>query len=116
MKVNRAPAAGESRTCPHCKATILKSSATCPLCHHSLRFVSIGTEPRPRPAACPLLIEGTLKHPGDGEALEYSVLVEVRSESGKLLSRQIIGVGAVGQAEQRIFSLRVEVSPAGLPH
>jgi hypothetical protein len=115
MKVGR-PTAGESRICPHCKATILKSSASCPICRHNLRFVSIGAEPHPRPAACPLLIEGTLKHPGEGEALEYSVLVEVRSESGKLLSRQIIGVGAIGQTEQRVFSLRVEVSPAGFSH
>ena len=115
MKAGR-PAAGESRICPHCKATILKSSAACPICHHNLRFVSVGAEPRARPTACPLLVEGTLDHPGEGEPLEYSVLVEVRNESGKLLSRQIIGVGAVEQMEKRVFSLRVEVSPAGFSH
>ena len=64
--------------------------------------------------ACPLLIEGTLKHPGEGEALEYSVVVEVRNNSGKLLPCQI--VGAIDLTEQRVFSLRVEVSPAGFPH
>ena len=53
--------------------------------------------------ACPLLIEGTLKHPGEGEALEYSVVVEARNNSGKLLPRQIVGVGAIDQTEQRVF-------------
>jgi len=115
MKVLHSPA-GESRICPHCKATILKSAASCPLCRHSLRFVSVGAEPRSRPTACPLLIDGTLKHPGSGEALEYTVVVEVRGEGGKLLSRQIVGVGAIDRAQERVFSLRVEVSPAGLSH
>lgn len=113
---NRAPAAGGSRVCPHCKATILKSSASCPICRHNLRFVSIGAQSSARPTACPLLVEGTLTHPGYGEALEYSVVVEVCGESGKMLSRQVVGVGAIDQTERRVFMLRVEVSPAGLSH
>lgn len=116
MKFNSASAAGESRVCPHCKATILKSAASCPLCRHNLRLVSFGTEPRVIPTACPLLVEGTLEHPGEGEAIEYSLFVEIRSENGKLLSREIIGVGALGRTERRVFSLRVEVSPAGVSH
>lgn len=116
MKVNRVSAAGESRVCPHCKATILKSSASCPLCRHNLRFVSIGTEPGTRPTACPLLVEGTIEHPGEGDPLEYSVLVEIRDESGKLLSRQSIAVGAIDRMDKRVFSLRVEMSPAAISH
>ncbi len=114
MKALHSP--GESRTCPHCKAMILKSAAVCPLCRHNLRFVSLGAAPRLKPSACPLSVEGILTHPGDGEALEYSVVVEVRSESGRLLSRQIVGVGAIDQTERRVFLLRVEVSPAGFSH
>ena len=105
-------AAGESRSCPHCKATILKSAATCPLCRHNLRFVSIGAAPSAQPKRCALLVEGALKNSSENEVLEYFVLMEVRDESGKLLSRQSVGVGAIPRAEKRIFSLRVEVAPA----
>jgi hypothetical protein len=113
MKIMRAPAAGESRTCPHCKATILQSAASCPMCRHVLKFTSFGYEPqRSQPTTCPLLVEGTLEHPGEGLPLEYNMLMEVRDQTGKLLSRQIIGVGAIRQGEHRIFSLRVEMSSA----
>ena len=37
MKAGHA-VAGESRLCPHCKATILKTSVACPMCRHVLRF------------------------------------------------------------------------------
>ena len=107
---SRASFAGESRTCPHCKATILKSSVSCPICQHVLRFASLGPAPRSSPTMCPLLVEGTINHPGDGEALEYSILMEVHDETGKLISRQTVGVGALHRAEKRTFSLRVEVS------
>jgi len=107
--------AGESRTCPHCKSTILKSAATCPLCRHNLRFQSIGAGPVARPTNCALLVEGALKNRGDDEALEYFVLMEVRDEAGKLISSQSVGVGAIRRAEKRIFSLRVELAPAHRP-
>jgi hypothetical protein len=112
MKASRASVAGESRICPHCQATILKSSASCPICRHVLRFAGAGVEPRSQPTTCPLLVEGTIHHPGDVAALEYSILVEVHDERGKLLSRQTVGVGAVQRTERRTFSVRVEVAPA----
>jgi hypothetical protein len=113
MKSTRAPSAGASRACPHCKATILQSATSCPICRHVLRFTSFGFEPpRSRPTTCPLLVEGTLDHPGEGAPLEYSVLMEVRDETGKLLSRQTVGVGGLGSRERRIFTLRVEMSSA----
>ncbi|MGH7823854.1 MAG: hypothetical protein ACREQ7_01570 [Candidatus Binatia bacterium] len=115
MKAVRASLAGDSRTCPHCKATILKSSVSCPLCRHVLRFVSVGTDPRSNSTTCPLLVEGTIDHSGNGEALEYSILMEVHDENGKLVSRQTVGVGALYPAEKRIFSVRVEVSSPSLP-
>jgi hypothetical protein len=54
----------------------------------------------------------TLEHPAAGEPWEYQVLMEVRDEAGKVVSRQIIGVGALHRGEKRIFSLRVEMAPA----
>jgi len=112
MKIGRTSAAGESRSCPHCRATILSSATSCPICRHMLRATAFGFEARPRAAACPLLVEGTLAHPGAGDPLEYQVLMEVRDESGKLLSRQIMAVGALARADKRVFSLRVEMTPA----
>ena len=107
-----ASSAGESRSCPHCKSIILKSATSCPLCRHNLRFQAIGAGPVARPANCALLVEGALNNRGDDEALEYFILMEVRDDSGKLISRQSVGVGAIRRAEKRIFSLRVELTPA----
>ena len=114
MKAAGASAPGESRTCPHCKATLLKSAASCPLCRHNLRFVSMGAAPIARPTRCALLVEGGLKNSSKNEVLEYFLLMEVRDESGKLLSRQTVGVGAIPGAEKRVFSLRVEMAPAAV--
>lgn len=111
MRTHRASSLpGEARTCPHCKGTILKSAASCPLCHHVLRFVSVGAGNGSYPTTSPLLVEGEINHPDDGEALEYCILIEVRDGAGKLISRQTVGVGALHRAEKRIFSLRVEMS------
>ena len=110
MRPSRASVAGESRTCPHCKATILKSSASCSICHHVLRFAAPGAAVQPNVTTCPLLVEGTINYSGDGEAVEYSILMEVHDQTGKLISRQTVGVGALHQAEKRRFSLRVELA------
>jgi hypothetical protein len=75
-----------------------------------LRFASFGAEPRARPTSCPLWVEGTLKNAGDGATLEYFVLMEVRDEAGKVISRKSLGVGAIPQATKRIFSLRIETT------
>lgn len=104
--------AGEARTCPHCKGTILKSSASCPLCHHVLKFTPGGATPGLHQTRCPLRVEGTVSHGGKGQALEYSIFMEVHDAAGKLVSRQVVGVGAVPPAEKRIFSFRVELTAA----
>src|SRR6266542_2620647 len=101
-----------SRNSSTVKPTIMTSATSCPVCRHMLRANSFGFEPRSKPTTCPLLVEGTLEHPGAGEPLEYQVLMEVRDDAGKLLSRQVIGIGALHPAEKRIFSLRVEMTPA----
>jgi len=61
-------------------------------------------------------VEGALKNSSENEALEYCVLMEVRDDNGKLLSRQSVGVGAIPRAEKRVFSLRVELAPAAVPN
>ena len=111
MRASHISVAGESRVCPHCKATILKSSPSCPLCHHVLRFVPVGVAPSPSPTRCPLLVEGTINHPGNGQVFEYSVLMEVHDETGKLISRSTVGIGALEETQKRTFCLRVEISP-----
>jgi hypothetical protein len=59
-------------------------------------------------------VVGTINHPGSGETLEYFILMEVRDESGKLVSRQSLGVGAIDKTQKRIFTLRVEMSSTGM--
>jgi hypothetical protein len=61
-------------------------------------------------------VEGTIKNSGDEATLEYFVLMEVRDETGRLISRQSVGVGAIQRAEKRIFSLRIEMTPAAVPN
>ena len=77
----------------------------------ALRLRSAPSREPSRPS-CPLWVEGTLKNAGDGGALEYFLLMEVRDEAGKVISRQSVGVGAIPQASKRIFSLRIETTPA----
>jgi len=116
MKLARI-SAGDARTCPHCKASILQSAVSCPICRHVLKFNSAELESqRLRPTTCPLLVESTLAHPEPGDPLEYQVLMEVRDEAGKLLSRQCVGVGALREGERRLVSLQVEMSPAPASH
>jgi len=115
MKIGRASTAGESRSCPHCQATILRSATSCPICRHMLRANTVSFEPQSKLTTCPLSVEGTLENAA-GDPMEYQVLMEVRDDAGKLLTRQIIGVGALHSSEKRVFSLRIEMSAANSPH
>ena len=99
---------GQTRTCPHCKATILESAIVCPACDHHLRF---GAEAQKRAlrTSTPLRVEGTIRHPATAGASEYSVVLSIRDERGEELTRRVVGVGALQPSEQRTFSLAVEV-------
>lgn len=108
MSTARQGAAGTTRSCPHCRATILDSASVCPACKHHLRF-DPGAAQRAVPTDVPLRVEGTLRHPPNGEAWEYSVMVSVKNERGEEVSRQVVGVGALNPSEQRTFTLAVEV-------
>jgi hypothetical protein len=78
---------GETRICPHCKDTILKSSTVCPACHHYLQFDALRVD---APAGvCPLRIEGTIRHPDREKPCEYSVVLEVSDEGGEVISRRV---------------------------
>ena len=98
---------GKTRSCPHCKATILESATVCPGCLHHLRFDPAAQ--RMLPAATPLRVEGTIRHPPDGGTWEYSIVLAVRNERGEEITRQVVGVGALAPADVRSFSLSVEL-------
>ena len=105
---------GATRTCPHCRTTILESASVCPACKHHLRFEP-GAAARAQPTVSPLRVEGTIRHPEGGEAWEYSVLLSIRNERGEEIARQVVGVGAIGPKEERTFTLAVEVTTPGRP-
>ncbi|HEY3935628.1 MAG TPA: hypothetical protein VGL65_13535 [Gemmatimonadales bacterium] len=112
MSTTRQGVPGTTRTCPHCRATILESASVCPACKHRLRF-DASTPQRATPSFSPLRVEGTIRHPQEGGAWEYSVLLSIRNERGEEVARQIVGVGALRPTEQRTFTLAVEVFTPG---
>ncbi len=59
----------------------------------------------------PLRVDGTIRHPADGTAWEYSVLVSIRNGRGEEIKRQLVGVGAMLNGEERTFTLSVEATP-----
>lgn len=105
MSAARPGSPGATRTCPHCKATILESASVCPACRHHLRFdASAGTDTG---RATALLVEGRVQA-ASGEALEYTVTVVIRNERGEEVSRHVVGVGALEGSQSRSFSVAVE--------
>ncbi len=98
---------GKSRTCPHCRATILQSASICPVCQKSLRWdPHIARHKAPSFSA--LKVEGTIDHPVS-DPWEYSVLLSIRNDRGEEIARQMVGVGAIQPHERRTFTLSVEV-------
>ena len=98
---------GKTRTCPHCKATILESATVCPGCQHHLRFDPAAQHMLP--AATPLTVEGTVRHPKGADSWEYSIVLAVRNGRGEELTRQVVGVGVLAPDDVRSFSLAVEL-------
>ena len=109
MNTGRLASPGKTRNCPHCKATILESSSICPGCNHHLRFDPAAMAQRAQPTLTPLRVEGAIRHPANGGAWEYSVVLAVRNGRGEEITRQVVGVGALLPAEERTFTLSVEV-------
>jgi hypothetical protein len=110
MSVGARPeTAGKTRTCPHCKATILESLTICPGCLHHLRFDQVAAK-RQVAAASALRVEGVIAHPSAAAApWEYFVVIAVRNDRGEEVARQVVNVGALQNAEKRTFVLSVEV-------
>lgn len=112
MSTTRQGVAGTTRTCPHCRTTILESASVCPACRHHLRFEP-GVAPRMQPGVSPLRVEGTIRHPEGGAAWEYSVLLTIRNDRGEEIARQVVGVGALQPGDGRTFTLAVEIVTPG---
>jgi hypothetical protein len=105
---------GKTRSCPHCKATILESALICPQCRHHLQFGAgskAASDATPKFSA--LNVEGTLRHVEGGGDWEYSVVLSIRNERGEEISRQVVGVGALRRTEARTFTLSVDVATPG---
>jgi hypothetical protein len=105
---------GKTRSCPHCKATILESAPICPQCRHHLQFGAASTAATDAtPHFSALNVEGTLRHSERGGDWEYSVVLSIRNERGEEISRQVVGVGALRSTEARTFTLAVDVATPG---
>src|SRR5690242_20934701 len=111
---SRPVSTGKTRTCPHCKATILESLSICPGCMHHLRFDSEAAK-RQVAAAPALRVEGVIRHPPLEEPLEYFVIIAIRNDRGEEVTRQVVNVGALQGAEKRTFTLSVEMLPPQPP-
>ncbi|WP_166208669.1 hypothetical protein [Cognatiluteimonas telluris] len=114
MSTVRPGTAGATRTCPHCKATILESASVCPACRGHLRYDEAALQ-REKTKISPLTVEGTLTPPPGEATFEYSMVLSIRNESGEEITRQVIGVGALSPDEQRTFTLQVEMTEATGP-
>jgi hypothetical protein len=111
MTVQRPGAPGATRTCPHCRETILESAVVCPVCRHHLRFDPHAPAHAPG-AVTPLRVEGSVRNPADAGTWEYSMVLSIRNERGEEIARKIVGVGALQPEERRSFTLSVEMAPA----
>jgi hypothetical protein len=107
---SRPVAPGKTRTCPHCKATILESLSICPGCLHHLRFDQEAAK-RQVAATSALKVEGVIRHPPLEEAWEYFVVIAIRNDRGEEVTRQVVSVGALQGTEKRTFALSVEMLP-----
>lgn len=113
MSSARQGTAGSTRTCPHCKATILESASVCPACRGHLRFDSAATQQQhKRESTTPLRIDGTIRQPSGAGAAEYSVVLSIHNDRGEEITRKVIGVGALQPDESRSFTLAVEMFAA----
>jgi hypothetical protein len=110
MNAARPAIAGASRTCPHCKATVLVSANVCPACQHHLRFNSGVSEPEPERLKA-LSVEGTVAVPSTHGPSEYCVVVAITNARGEKITRQVIGVGVLQPGEPHNYRFSVELVP-----
>jgi hypothetical protein len=107
--VERRTTVGKTRSCPHCRATILESAAVCPACRHHLRFATRrGEEPRSASQVA-LKVSGEFARKATSGPGEYHVVVVIRDAGGSELARKVIGVGGLAPGEERKVDLTVEI-------
>lgn len=107
--IERRAAAGKTRACPHCRATILESASVCPGCKHHLRFENRrGEEPRPASQVA-FKVAGEFSRATASGPGEYHVVVVIRDAAGSELARKVIGVGGLAPGEERKVELSVEI-------
>ena len=112
MSTPRPGTAGATRSCPHCKTTILESASVCSACKHHLRFDdATATAQRVAETIVPLRVQGTVRHPPDGGPWEYTVVLSIKNDRGDEIARHVVGVGAMQVNEERTFTLAVEAVP-----
>ncbi|HJW45874.1 MAG TPA: hypothetical protein VJ484_05235, partial [Lysobacter sp.] len=73
---------GATRTCPHCKTTILESASVCPSCKGHLRFDEAAIAGA-RAKISPLHVEGTISPPPGDTVWEYSMVLSIKDERGQ---------------------------------
>jgi hypothetical protein len=107
--IERRAAVGKTRSCPHCRATILESASVCPACRHHLRFENRRGEQPQAASTVALRVSGQFaRDPGAGPG-EYHVVVAIRDAGGVELARKVIGVGGLAPGEERKVDLSVEI-------
>jgi hypothetical protein len=66
------------------------------------------------PSFSPLRVEGSIRHPPEGEGWEYAIVVTIANQRGEEVARQLVAVGAIPPGEKRTFTFAVEVfTPEG---
>ena len=116
MNTGRVVVTGKTRTCPHCKATILESSSVCPACQHHLRFDSKAiVERRLQPAFSALRVEGGFSIPPAVSRGSTRWCVSIRNDRGEEVARKVVGVGALAPNEGRQVMVSVDVFTATGP-
>ncbi len=100
---------GKTRSCPHCRATILESAAVCPACRHHLRFEKRKDAEAELAGKVALKVSGEFSRRTTDGPGEYSVVVVIRDAGGAELARKVIGVGGLAAGEERQVDLTVEI-------
>jgi hypothetical protein len=107
---------GRTRTCPHCKSTILESADVCPACHHHLRFGADRAQARAAAEAL-FRVEGTVRASAAAGPVEYSVVVALYDDAGAEIAREVVNVGALwpGQGRRCVVSIDAQPVAAAAP-
>ena len=83
MSAARPGTPGATRTCPHCKTTILESASVCPACRHHLRFDEAAQSRARRRRSSRCASKARSRHRRGDTALEYSVVLTIRTTAAR---------------------------------